>query len=95
MVMMSPITDTIMMRAIRELNALQQSYIYQLFNRAEHRSATDALIILAQRLPQVIRREINPTSGELNQALSDEAALACVALAQFMKCEMNLLCNIL
>jgi len=86
MMMVSPITDAVMMRAIRELNALQQPYLRQFLHRAKHCRATNVCVVLAQRLPQIIRREINATSSELNEVLSDEATLAGVALAQFVKC---------
>lgn len=92
-VVMSTPTNTIMMRAIGELNAIQQPQAKKRLNRAIDSCPSQAGFILPQILPQIINGEICPAVREFNQTFLDQAARTRIALAGFLKGGAYLICN--
>jgi hypothetical protein len=92
MVMGTP-TNTIVMRAVGKLNAIQQTHAKKHLNRAIDSRASQAGFVLPQILPQIINGEICPTVREFNQTFLDQAARARIALARFLKGCAYLICD--
>ena len=92
MVMNAP-TNTVVMRAIGELNAIEQTQTKKHLNRAVDSCASQARLHLPQHLPQIINGEICPTVREFNQTFLDQAARARIALAGFLKGGSYLICD--
>jgi hypothetical protein len=86
MVMMARTTaDAIVMRAVRELDAVQELHIRQHLDRAIDRCASQAWLGLPQLLPQIINGEIGTAGRQLYQPLGDELARARMTLARFVE----------
>ena len=85
MVVLVATTDTVTVRAIGKLNAIQQASVDQHFNRAIYRSTAQARLGLAQILPEVVHRKISPATREFSQALSNNASWTRCALAFLVK----------
>jgi len=84
-------THTIVMGAISELNAGEQSHVHQFFDRTIHRCPTYAWLDLAELLPEIFHREICAEAGEFDQAIRNEFARARVALAHLVESRVNFL----
>jgi hypothetical protein len=91
-VMRTP-TNTIMMRAIGELNTIQQTHTKKRLDCAVDSCTPQASFHLPQILPQIIDGEICPTVREFNQTFFDQAARARNALARFLKGGAYLICD--
>jgi hypothetical protein len=85
-------THSIVMGPICELNAGEQSHVHQFFDRTIHCRPAQAWLDLAELLPEIFHREICAEVGEFDQALRNEFAWACVALAHLVESRVNLLC---
>ena len=84
-------TYTIVMGPISELNAGEQSHVHQFFDRTIHRRPAYSWLDLAELLPEIFHREICAQVGEFDQAIRNEFAWACVALAHLAESRVNLL----
>jgi hypothetical protein len=84
-------THPIVMGPISELNAGKQSHVHQFFDRTIHRRPAYGWLDLAKLLPEIFHREICAQVGEFDQAICNEFALACVALAHLAESRVNLL----
>lgn len=63
-VMMVVVTaDTVVMRPISKLDAIQQTHIDQLLHGAVDRSSSQAWLYLSYLLPEIINREIGSASS--------------------------------
>lgn len=91
-VVFAPTTHAIVMGAIGELDAGEQSPGHQFFNRAVDRRAAYTWLVLAEFLPEVLNGEIRAATFEGNQAFRNEFAGACIALAYFVERRINFLC---
>lgn len=87
-----PTTHTIVMGAIRKLDAGEQSSSHQFFDCAVDRRAAYTWLVQAEFLPEILNSEICAAAFEVNQAFRDEFARARVALAHFVKRRINFLC---
>jgi hypothetical protein len=86
MVMMArTAADAVVMRAVRELDAVQKLHIRQHLDRAIDRCASQARLGLPQLLPQIINSEISTAGRQLYQPLSNELTRARMALARFVE----------
>ena len=87
-----PTTHTIVMAAIRKIDAGEQSPAHQFFDRPVDRRAAYARLDLAEFLPEVLNGEICAAAFEIDQAFRNEFARARVALAQLVERLINFLC---
>ena len=90
-VMLFCTTHPIVMGPISELNAGEQSHVHQFFDRTIHRRPAYGWLDLAELLPEIFHREICAEVGEFDQAIRNEFAWACVALAHLAESRVNLL----
>ncbi|EFH86573.1 hypothetical protein Krac_7875 [Ktedonobacter racemifer DSM 44963] len=77
--------DAIVVRAIGEVDAVEQALIDELFYRAVDGRATQVGIIFANILPQVINGKIGFVLSELNEPLFDKPTRACATLTDFIE----------
>ena len=84
-------THPIVMGPISELNAGEQSHVHQFFDRTIHCRPAYAWLDPAELLPEIFHREICAQIGEFDQAIRNEFAWACVALAHLVESRVNLL----
>lgn len=81
--------DTIAVRAVGKIDAIEQAGVDQHFDGAIDRGSAQARLTLAQILPEIVHREITTALGQFTQALGDQAARASVALAFLVKHGVN------
>jgi hypothetical protein len=84
-------THTIVMGPIGELNAGEQCHAHEFFDRTIYRRPSYAWLDLAELLPEIFHCEIRATVGQFDQAIRNEFARACVALAHFIERRVNFL----
>ncbi len=85
-------TDAIVMRAVGELNTIQQTHTDQLLDSAVDGSASQARLLCSHVLPQIINREIGTTLCQSYQAFRDKPSRTCITLAYFIERCINSLC---
>src|SRR6185312_12094226 len=84
-------THTIVMGPISELNAGEQSHLHQFFDRTIHCRPAYPWLDLAEFLPKIFHSEICAETGQFDQAIRNEFAWACVALAYLIESRVNFL----
>src|SRR5450755_185587 len=77
--------DAVVVRTVRELDAVQEFHICQHLDRAIDRRASQAWLGLPQLLPQVINSEISTAGRQLYQPLGNELARARMTLARLVE----------
>jgi len=85
--------DAIAVRAIGELDAIEQTRVDQHLNGTIDGSAPQAWFALAQLLPEIIHRKVAATLSQFDQALGDDAARARCALTYLIEHSINLVCD--
>lgn len=92
MMMMAAAADAVVVRAIGEFNAVQQTHRDQHFHRSIDRRPAQARFILSQRLPEIINGKIGSAFGQRDQPFRDYAPRARIALARLLKGRADFLC---
>lgn len=92
MMMVAISTDAIVVRAVGELNAIQQTHADQLLDSAVDRGAPQTWLLCSHVLPQIINREIGTALCQSYQAFRNKPSRACITLAYFIKRCINSLC---
>ena len=85
-------TDAVVMGAVGELNTIQQPHADQLLDRAVDCGASQAWLLRAHVLPQVVNCEISATLRQGYQAFRNKPSRAGITLAYFIKRCINFLC---
>ena len=91
--MVAATADAVMVRAVGELDAVQQADSDQHLNGAVDGGTSQARLALPQLLPQVIDGEVVATTCKLYQPIRDKLTRARLALARFGEGGANFFCN--
>ena len=90
---MTPATDTIMVRPIIKLNPVEQTCCNQHLDGAIDGCTSQMRLDLAELLPEIIRREIGSTGCKFSQTLCNKSSRACIALAHIIEDGINMICS--